>query len=133
MTTMTTDDLSLTPGSFPSEPAENAPRKPAFLRLRKPPMGLLVAVEALCLECVGTDRRALDGTDRITHCRATGCPLRPVRPGQRTTRETLWPAIRAKCRRCQGADPGVELRIAHCEVSTCPLRPVREYREPGDA
>jgi hypothetical protein len=122
----------LTPvaGTFPNAAPEKTPKSAALLRVTKPPMGLLVAVESRCVECVGTDRRDLDGTDRILDCRAHGCPLLPVRPGQPTTRDTLWRAICAKCRRCQGPDPGVEQRIARCEIRTCPLRPVREYREP---
>lgn len=126
------NDPSIVLDPIPSDVSENHPEKADILRVRKPPRGLLVAVEARCTECCGGDLRDIGGTHRILDCKATGCPLRPVRPGQRANPELLWAAIRAKCRRCQGPDPGVELRISTCEIPSCALRPVREYRLPRE-
>jgi hypothetical protein len=120
------DDLTPVPGEVLSAARQTTPKKPALLRVTKPPTGLLVAVESKCREC-GTDLHAT--TDPVRDCRAYQCPLWAVRPEQPTTRDKLWTCIRAKCRRCQGPDPGVEQRIATCEIPTCALWPVREYRE----
>lgn len=137
------DDPQAVGGDFRSPEARDEPihdrngpsrgeRLDPIEQARRKPKSLALAIKAQCWECIGS---GADPNPRrtIRECRATGCPLLPLRPFQRGPRPkglSKRKAINAKCRRCMGPDPNVAQRIRECMAGhICPLWPLRPYRE----
>lgn len=100
-------------------------------RARRSPKSLTLAVNARCWECIGCDADP-DPRGNIRECKATDCPLLPVRPCAGPVTASRRAAVNAKCKRCMGPDPSVVTRIRECDIATCPLHTVRPYQHGAD-